>query len=449
MSGELTISLSSETLDTGSAEERATFGLLAIVANGHLLTEGVETAAQVVRHGPYVAGYPLAEWFLWNWWRIRWEFGRPSEPHAMRRWQFAHSLSTVGDGFVWPKVTIHADGQNAFLSSTPSSDSAAVLYRYLGAHRREQVSIATLESAVDEFVGKVRSRLDADGLRETNVHSLWNDLRNERDDVELTRYRKLEAQLGFDPDDADGRTLQQHLDDAAALGDDALGELASDAVFEDDPLSSMMGAQEIFDIAAKRGYDTDLDCAVSLSKHAALEWRRETRPWRLGEQAARAVRDQEQLDGQRISDEKLAEFGGTIPEAISHTWRCSPNISFVLREGDERGSVSLRSSWKTGRRFELARLIGDRLFSVGIDRFSENLFPATRSHSYRQKLQRAFAAELLSPFPAVDEMLDGDYSEENQSKVARYFAVSPMTIQWQLFNRRRISVQDAPDDFHD
>ena len=60
-------------------------------------------------------------------------------------------------------------------------------------------------------------------------------------------------------------------------------------------------------------------------------------------------------------------------------------------------------------------------------------------------MQRAFAAELLSPFASVDEMLGGDYSEEKQNDTAEHFNVSPMTIQTQLLNNRRISYDEAPD----
>lgn len=75
----------------------------------------------------------------------------------------------------------------------------------------------------------------------------------------------------------------------------------------------------------------------------------------------------------------------------------------------------------------------------------EPLLPATRASSYRQKMQRAFAAELLSPFAFVNDMMGGDYSEEKQNEVAEYFKVSPMTIQTQLVNHRRIDRDDAPD----
>ncbi|WP_265300612.1 ImmA/IrrE family metallo-endopeptidase [Verminephrobacter eiseniae] len=68
----------------------------------------------------------------------------------------------------------------------------------------------------------------------------------------------------------------------------------------------------------------------------------------------------------------------------------------------------------------------------------EPFSPATRSYTYRQKAQRAFAAELLSPFQAVDGMLDGDYSEEAQQDVAAHFNVSAVAIRTQLANHGRI-----------
>ena len=92
----------------------------------------------------------------------------------------------------------------------------------------------------------------------------------------------------------------------------------------------------------------------------------------------------------------------------------------------------LRSRVPAGRRFELARLLGDRLLGDVAD----SLLPATRSTTYRQKAQRAFAAELLSPFAQVLGMLDGDFSAENQQEVAEHFKVSELTIRTQLVNHR-------------
>ena len=57
-------------------------------------------------------------------------------------------------------------------------------------------------------------------------------------------------------------------------------------------------------------------------------------------------------------------------------------------------------------------------------------------------MQRSFAAEFLSPFDAVDKMLDGDHSTENQQEVADYFDVSELTIRTLLVNHRRIARED-------
>jgi hypothetical protein len=85
-------------------------------------------------------------------------------------------------------------------------------------------------------------------------------------------------------------------------------------------------------------------------------------------------------------------------------------------------------------------LIGDRLFIAG-----GRLHPATHTSTYRQKAQRSFAAEILCPFLVLDDLLDGDYTAEAQQDAADHFAVSPMTIEAQLKNHRRIDRD--PSDF--
>lgn len=447
MPDDLTISLTPDVLDSGSPEERATFGLLAVKANDRLLTLGIDTDSKTVRDGPYVPGYPLVEWLVWNWWRIRWEFGRPNDRTAAGRWDFAHQMPTVGDSYVWPNITISSDGINAFVQSKQSSAPETVLFRFLGTEHREEISALTLEKAIDEFTSNIVSRLEAEGIRETNLHRLWNDLSSERADRELARYRKLEAQLGYDPDEADEGAVRRRLNDAAALGEEAMGELAADATLYDDPLKSMAWSRDLSDIAERRGFDADLRTSFNLTDTTGTSKPGAAQAWCLGEQLARNVRLQASLDGERISNERLAEFAGTTAAAISDTGQRSPSISFALGRFDERARISLRSRWVTGRRFELARLIGDRLAYAQISKLSEDLSPATRSFSYRQKMQRAFAAEFLSPFEAVDEMLSGDYSEEKQREVATYFKVSPMTVQSQLVNHGQIRLEDAPDIF--
>jgi Zn-dependent peptidase ImmA (M78 family) len=57
-------------------------------------------------------------------------------------------------------------------------------------------------------------------------------------------------------------------------------------------------------------------------------------------------------------------------------------------------------------------------------------------------MQRSFAAELLSPFDAVDDLLDGDYSAESQLDAAEHFKVSELTIRTLLVNHGRLQRED-------
>lgn len=75
------------------------------------------------------------------------------------------------------------------------------------------------------------------------------------------------------------------------------------------------------------------------------------------------------------------------------------------------------------------------------------LFPATRAYTFRQKMQRSFAAEFLAPFEAVKERLDGDYSEEKRNEVSLQFEVSPRTIDTILVNHQVLERDDLFEDF--
>jgi hypothetical protein len=145
------------------------------------------------------------------------------------------------------------------------------------------------------------------------------------------------------------------------------------------------------------------------------------------------LRNQLGLSSKPISNGSLADMAGVDGRALTERSHAA-QFSFALDASPIRGRVALRSKWETGRRFELARIIGDRLMAEHTGR----LFPATGSYTYRQKAQRSFAAELLSPFDTVDEILDGDFSAESQQDVAHHFSVSELTIRTSLMNHHRI-----------
>jgi hypothetical protein len=169
--------------------------------------------------------------------------------------------------------------------------------------------------------------------------------------------------------------------------------------------------------------------AVRLNAAISMPPAGEVPAWQRDVEAARALRTQERLGASPISNSRLARMAGAAASALK-SGSSVARISFAFDDIKTNDVVVLRSRWETGPRFELARLLGDRLVGEPEGRF----FPASRAYIYRQKLQRSFATELLSPFEVVQEMLGGDFSEEKQTEIAGFFDISELAIGTLLVN---------------
>src|SRR5208337_2777810 len=113
--------------------------------------------------GPLVSGYHTAEWFAWNWWRLRFE-PRSGAPE----WWRAHKMTAIGEGYVWPNLTIFSDGVRTALLAEPSARPDAKPFRYLGALPCILPSIV-FEEAVDTFIPRILGRLRDQGVDPTNL----------------------------------------------------------------------------------------------------------------------------------------------------------------------------------------------------------------------------------------------------------------------------------------
>lgn len=430
MPARLEIAAAWERTDEGSPEERACFALFTMASNGIFFTQGEDYFVKRLRNGPLVSAYPAAEWFAWNWWRLRWE-PRSVAPD----WAFTHRMTSIGEGYVWPNVTIFSDGVRTALIAKPSSRPDAKPFRYICDFATVVPSIE-FEGAVDAFLDQVRSQLVEEKLSETNLDRLWRDLASERGNPEMSRRRRLEALMGCDPDEADPNTLDQLMADIALLGEPAMEEVAAGHDLDGDVLT----AQALHGIAERSGYAASPRDAAALKSGVALRRGADVPAWQLGSQAAIALRAQEHLGAGPIDNTRLAALAGTQAAALGRQ-SGGPSMSFALDENSSGSRIVLRSKWEPGRRFELARLIGDRIVGP-----KGNLYPATRAGTYRQKVQRSFAAEFLSPFTAVEEMLAGDCSADSRQDVADYFNVSDHLIRTLLVNHRRLAHDYLDDD---
>lgn len=412
-----------EHLATGSPEERACFGALAIYANGHCLTEGQDALANRLRKAPYLSAYHLAEWLAWNWWRLRWE------PRTQAiDWAMSHRMSSIGGGYIWPDITLSSDGERLAVVAHATSERPETLFRYINSVTAV-LSASAFESGVDEFVTQVLERLNAEGLPHTNLADIWSEVLAEREDAEQTFQRKLEALMGHDPDEAPVAFMTQLQDDARAFGNTAAQELAA-SIGQSHGLKAPLSVTGIRDIARQMGHASSPQDRVCRTLVVPEGSRGQIPAWKLGVGAARLLRQQERLGVLPISNDCLAAMMGMSVQSLEKTSGKSDAFAFALNDSNLNNPVVLRARGGTGRRFELARLLGDCLMPG--DR--KQLYPATGTDTYQQQLQRAFAAELLCPFDTARDMLAGDYSDENQQDVADYFQVSDLTVRTQLVN---------------
>ena len=100
------------------------------------------------------------------------------------------------------------------------------------------------------------------------------------------------------------------------------------------------------------------------------------------------------------------------------------SAGFKEDEKQDMFRVVLHQPRETGRRFTLARLIGDYLAAP-----EGHLLPATAAKTSRQKFQRAFAQEFLCPFNDLMEVLNTNTpGEEDIEEASAHFNVSPLNI---------------------
>ena len=411
-----------------SPEDEATLSRIAVNVDRIRLTQTLDARTMRVHDGANLSAYRLAEWLTWNWWRLRWE---PTHQNVQRDrrlgWRQAHELAGIGGGWLWPNVTVRSDGLRIGLDALPSPEVEAEPVRYL-ASRSTVVSAEAFEAGVDDFVERVLARLDECALGGTDLSTAWKELAAERADPESAAYRKIEAFLGCDVDEADPGQVERIILDGRTLGRPAMTEVAADG---------FRTADELREEARSTGFDAGAgDRARVLG--GAWDGGGQRAPWEVGAEAADALRRREGLGDGPVPDRRLADLCAVQAQALGETAAVG-TMAFALHEPGVEDRIVLRSKWRTGRRFEAARLLADSVLVETGDR----LRPATGASTYRQKMQRAFAAEFLCPFGSLIDTLEDDFSEEARDAAAARFAVSPLAVTTVLANHGVVDRQEA------
>ncbi|MBF0401029.1 MAG: hypothetical protein HQL90_09715 [Magnetococcales bacterium] len=413
----------------GPEEIRQTSGFLRIRIQNRLATRVDDDRARSVRDTVLVSCYPLAVWFASSWWRLCWEPTPETTPGV--DWCLSHEMRGAGHGFLWPHLRFESDGETITVVCTPSAEDSNEPVRYLTGCR-ESIPVGLFAESVESFIQTVLARLDIIGIQNTELHTLWREVSMERSHSQFASYRKLEAVLGLDPDDAPAY-IENFLQLSKGAGESAMVEVAAACA----GLDASLILNNIRERMDSEGIMGDFSALQGLRM---ADWpdRPHCEPWERGRTLARKMRAVLGNGMEPIKDRHLCDLFGLKVEDLTADHAPTARIpwSLAIREvGGSQVSLLFRHKSLSGRRFNLARWLGDHFSAPGGDRW----LPVTNTKTARQKVQRAFAAEFLAPIDAVKSFLDGDFTDEDRIvEAGTYFGVSPLMVKSHLSNHRLV-----------
>jgi hypothetical protein len=397
---------------------------ISIRANNIVLTKLLREGANQADDFVIVPLTSLAFWLLDHWWRLRWESIPPGG--ITPEWREAHELTSVSGGFAWPRITIW--GEEPRIGFIGRIDPQGVMgpVRFL-TDALIFVKASDYETEIDRFL-QVTTEL-ASGEDRASLAASLEGVQAERLDAETASWRRLEAMAGFDPDDAPDALMADFETMLARYAEADIEEAASAAP---GPAAASILTHLLNDTSASAYVDVEFTSAVRIGNRELHTI--EGEPWEMAEAAAKMVRNEADLGSRPLRNKRLAEVTGTAARVFESGRASSGDLPYGLRLKDTdagRQKVLLCSRWVHDRRFELARCLGDAIWTA-----SSPLGPISRSSTTRQKFQRAFAASLLCPADALIGFLGTDRpSDTDLSAAAHHFHVSERVVRTVLVNK--------------
>lgn len=413
-------------------EQRETWGRLSIDLFGESPIAVWDESSGSVRKSLYLPLYSLAEWFAFNWWRLRFESHSPARG-SLADYTFRHSLLAVGDGFLFPSMVFYPEGDFIRISWQPRQVQHAQI-RFIN-NGSAILKRQDFDRGVREFIQVVLDRLEARGIHQSPLHDEWAAISEA--DNEVRRFCETVARLGVDPYNA-----PEGMD--AVLTE--FGKLFSPRLFNE-----LLAASRYADLADAVKFLKSFKSSFHLDLNAIPEFYPEVDnrewavPWKIGNRLAQRLRELLELDTTPLpSDSALGQafhqpkgkIAGISDRAVQ------PVLNAVARfEKKTRLSVAVSSRRGESKRFALCRA----LFISYIQKSAEEeMILVTSSHTPIQQASRAFAAEFLAPRRAIFELLgDRDSDPEEIDLVSDQFGVSSWVIQHQLENARNFDNGDS------
>jgi hypothetical protein len=418
-------------------EHLHTMAQLALYVGDVNLMQNVDVWSKTISENVLVSAYPLAMWLASSWWRLNWE-----PIHAPAKggspdidWRMTHELGAANHGFVWPKIILASDNEIMQVFAAPSRAGTQQSVRYLnGLSAPASIPLAEFRNAVEDFINGVLSRLNAMSCHNTDLANLWQLILEDRADSETENYRKLEAKMGYDPEECLDKIIEKAKNYEHQIGASTFSELA--------PVYGKAAQTPLFDLdelMEKSSSDyTLVGHPVDPRSKENIPPEIDGQPWKQAHIDAQSVRHAISNSKDKIKDNDLYELLGLTPSAVANITISKAAASVAIkRDSDEFAFIPRKNkNYAAIHRFEFARFLGDYLWT---QQREPQWLASTDLRTSRQKYQRAFAAELLCPLDALQEFLHEDYTDVSIEKAARHFTVSEITVNSILMNNNVMS----------
>lgn len=421
-------------------EHRATWARIEIQAGSDCVTLVEDKESGSSRRSVYCPLYPMAEWVAYNWWFLQAD-SRPTEwllqddgpvsripralPLALRN---RHSIRASGDGFAWPDLLIVPDGNETRLvweNDRGSSPHWPIRFLTSGDCR---VKSERVLHELELLVSEVLTRLSEQGVTGTALEEEWASV--QQTDPEEAEYCRASARLGLDPY-SDAAPYESEIMQAS---ESLSGELLTDFFNAVDPdnievaLAWISSQLSLIDAPQVAGATFAPEAGVIRELRAQVRGNivQAAQPWEVGYEQARLIRRQ-------VEPESSSPF--SVDRYISKLIRpgADRSLQAMGRGGEQQDPLAVigRDRPHTATRFTLARALWHCIWD------DDPLFFVTSAHTYRQRAERAFAAEMLAPAEGISALLESkpeSAPEEELDQIAEHFDVSPMVIGLQVRN---------------
>ncbi len=414
----------------GTKFERYTLAEITITVNGSIVTEVEDMYARSIRRSVRVSAYSLAYWLLYNLWRIEWEPYRGDFS-----WQMSHRMSAIGEGYIWPNLVMIGDGDRILFRAEPIYSHSDQPIRYIN-RIDTSISITDFKVGIKRFVETVIARMESIGVDNYQLRTLWHEINEEQINPEIASWRKLEAIMGFDPDEVPDDIINELQQNGQIYGDGFVEEMAAE--FREDAVDLINRHLEI-DQYEKSVVHIPKYAALKLYFMSKLNKNELSLPWQYASDLAKLARNYWGLENKPVSNQMIEELFG-ISKSVIEKGK-SYNLKY-LNTGFRNGIVDqfevfLKSPYEENRRFALLRLVGDHLFAPS----SDKILPVGNSRTKRQQFQRAFSQEVLCPYKLLKDFLGLDDTkdvlpeDEAIEEAAYYFNVSARLVDTVLANK--------------